>query len=198
MTLAPHVTPGKLVLYATGKGLNASESTRDLRVRFNRSPLWAGMALGSIMLLALTSAHATQVGLPLRISHPILDEALKERLFTVSDGRALLWSGADPCQHLYAEDPRFGPGAPAVKLETVGSLTVRISSPFVVLRRSLLLSSCVLRMALLSKARLATGNPSMPRPRSVPDHDARENPGICLCASETCHAKSGSLVKTTD
>ena len=89
--------------------------------------MWLAIILGSVLLLVASSARAAQVRLPLRISYLILDEALKKQLFTAPGGRALFWSGSDPCQYFYAENPRFGPDATTVKLETVASLSLGLS-----------------------------------------------------------------------
>ena len=78
------------------------------------------------MLLA-RCAGAAQIRLPLRISYPILDEALKNQLFTAPGEPALFWSGSDPCQYFYAENPRLSHESATVKLETVGSLSLGLS-----------------------------------------------------------------------
>ncbi len=93
-----------------------------MRVRFNPRPRRLIVVVASILLLA-SSAGAAQVGLPLRISYLILDETLKRQVFT-PDGRALFWSGSDPCQYFYGEHPSLGSKASAVKLETVGTLSL--------------------------------------------------------------------------
>ncbi len=69
-------------------------------------------------------ALAAQVRIPLTIDYITLREALKRRLYTAPGGRAPLWSGADDCQFLYAENPEFARAGQSanVRLETAASL----------------------------------------------------------------------------
>ncbi|MGD0074846.1 MAG: transglycosylase SLT domain-containing protein [Candidatus Binataceae bacterium] len=53
----------------------------------------------------------------------ILDETLKRQVFT-PNGRALFWSGSDPCQYFYGEKPRLSSAKSVVKLETTGTLSL--------------------------------------------------------------------------
>ena len=99
-----------------------NERAGNLRVRSNLRPQRLVVVVASILLLA-SSAGAAQVRLPLRIGYLILDETLKRQVFT-PDGRALFWSGSDPCQYFYGEHPSLGSKASAVKLETVGTLSL--------------------------------------------------------------------------
>jgi hypothetical protein len=83
-------------------------------------------AIVAIVILCASAANAAQVRLPLRIGYLILDETLKAQVFTPG-GRATFWTGSDQCQYFYGENPSLGPKGSAVKLETLGTMSLGVS-----------------------------------------------------------------------
>ena len=80
-----------------------------------------------LMLLAPVSASATQVKVPLEIDYITLAAALKRQVYNGPDGRAVLWTGSDKCQHLYAYDPQFSPKNGALSLDTKAELSLGLA-----------------------------------------------------------------------
>jgi transglycosylase-like protein with SLT domain len=68
---------------------------------------------------------AQVVRIPLTIDYLALSAAMKQQLYP-NNGRVELWNGADQCQYLYGENPRFGRAADKVKLESDGSLMIGV------------------------------------------------------------------------
>jgi hypothetical protein len=80
-----------------------------------------------IIVLATTSiAFAAEVTIPLNIDYLILDEALKESMYTSPGDRAELWNGSDQCQFLDATDPRFSYGSGGLEFETTAELSIGV------------------------------------------------------------------------
>ncbi|MGH7934721.1 MAG: hypothetical protein ACREQN_16380 [Candidatus Binataceae bacterium] len=75
-------------------------------------------------LLPVLPAHAARMRVPVLIDYPLLDAALKARLYTGPGGSAALWTGSDQCQYFYATNPRFERGTKGVRLETNGDLNL--------------------------------------------------------------------------
>lgn len=74
-------------------------------------------------LLTPNVAWPAQVKVPLEIDYITLAAALKRQMFNGPDGRAVLWTGSDKCQHLYAYDPQFTAARDgALSLEMKGEL----------------------------------------------------------------------------
>ena len=68
---------------------------------------------------------AAQVTVPLTIDYLTLGAALKRQIYDAPGGRAILWQGANDCEFLYAENPRFAEragGGAMVELESDGEL----------------------------------------------------------------------------
>ena len=107
-------------------GSEGGRARKKLSAWFAVLPLRFVIIIGTILMLLANSADAAQVRLPLRISYLILDETLKAQVFTPG-GRATFWSGSDPCQYFYGENPRLGSNGSTVKLETVGTMNLGLS-----------------------------------------------------------------------
>jgi hypothetical protein len=80
-----------------------------------------------LIILAPASALATQVKVPLEIDYITLAAALKRQVYNGPDGRAVLWTGSDKCQHLYAYDPQFAPKNGALSLDTKAELSLGLA-----------------------------------------------------------------------
>ena len=59
------------------------------------------------LLAAGTVAFASELNLPLKLDYLALNLALKTQIYTGAGGRAEFWQGADSCQYLEGENPRF-------------------------------------------------------------------------------------------
>jgi Transglycosylase SLT domain len=82
---------------------------------------------GLLLVLAPAPASATQVKVPLEIDYITLAAALKRQVYNGPDGRAVLWTGSDKCQHLYAYDPQFAPKNGALSLDTRAELSLGLA-----------------------------------------------------------------------
>jgi hypothetical protein len=66
---------------------------------------------------------AAQITVPITIDYLTLGAALKRQIYDAPGGRAILWKGANDCEFLYAQNPRFATsGAATVELESDGEL----------------------------------------------------------------------------
>lgn len=91
------------------------------------APLFAWIAAALAALVALcgpaAADPAVRVTVPLTIDYLTLGAALKRQIYDAPGGRAILWHGANDCEFLYAENPRFvQSGAATVGLESDGEL----------------------------------------------------------------------------
>ena len=91
------------------------------------APLLAAVAAAIAAFVALcgpaAADPAVQVTVPLTIDYLTLGAALKRQIYDAPGGRAILWQGANDCEFLYAENPRFAQnGAATVALESDGEL----------------------------------------------------------------------------
>ncbi|MGH7948429.1 MAG: hypothetical protein ACREQF_04320, partial [Candidatus Binataceae bacterium] len=78
-----------------------------------------------LLVVAYTSrADAGEVKIPLTIDYVTLDASLARQMYTGAGGRADLWRGADECQFLNAEHPRFSGAADKLRLNTGANLSL--------------------------------------------------------------------------
>jgi hypothetical protein len=80
-----------------------------------------------VALVSLCSPVAAQptaqITVPLTIDYLALGAALKRQIYNAPGGRAILWKGANDCEFLYAQNPRFAASGPVmVGLESDGEL----------------------------------------------------------------------------
>ncbi len=101
-----------------------------LRSKFHNStriPAWMAV-LGLVSCLILPRpTTAAEVKIPLEIDYVTLGEALKHQMYNAPGGRAVLWTGSDRCQYLYATDPHFVAKAGALSLETKAELSLGLA-----------------------------------------------------------------------
>jgi hypothetical protein len=73
------------------------------------------------------TASAVEVTIPLNIDYFTLAEAFKQQAYDGPDGRAVLWTGSDKCQYLYAYHPRFQRKDGALILGTDADLSLGVA-----------------------------------------------------------------------
>ena len=87
------------------------------------APLLAAIAALVALCGPAAVDPAVRVTVPLTIDYLTLGAALKRQIYDAPGGRAILWQGANDCEFLYAENPRFvQSGATIAKLESDGEL----------------------------------------------------------------------------
>lgn len=77
-------------------------------------------------IIAPMRAVAAVVSVPLKIDYMVLDEAIRQRLYTSPGGRAEFWRGAGGCGYFTAHDPRFTRDGSAVRLETAANVSLAL------------------------------------------------------------------------
>jgi hypothetical protein len=88
--------------------------------------LVAAAAAAAWLLGCTLAAAAAQITVPLTIDYVTLREALKRQIYDGPGDRAELWSGANRCEYLYAQNPSFGRDGLAVRLASAGTLSLGV------------------------------------------------------------------------
>lgn len=93
-------------------------------IRLFRGRLRASVYVLLMLLAFISHADAGEVKIPLTIDYVTLDAGLARQVYTGANERAELWQGADECQFLNAEHPRFSGADDKLRLNTDANLSL--------------------------------------------------------------------------